>query len=286
MNRMVKIGFMRSLMTLGGLLLYVVSALGQADTSTLKYGTINIQDADDFSGYEVLKGELDNYNVFFTGENHQFRTSNSLLQLKTLKFLHQERGVKHMMLEFGFSRGYIVDEYIQTGDSSLLDILDDYSYKEYTRLYEGIREYNAGLKEEDRIHVHGIDVERSFLTSVKVLNMMLPDTGEIPDSIQVHVESLKSLMGYIDARYGVDHENDYNYMMSFDTYSEWNTLKAIIENYRKYNYLYKSYLGEGYEIFEIVVSGLEAEEQRKEYLRDVALHARIHREVLGAFSGA
>ena len=248
----------------------------------VKYSDLDIDDNTNYAGFKLMEPTLNQYNVFFTGENHLFRNSNYKLQLKMLKYLHEYRGVKHLLLEFGFSRGYLVNHYVQTGDSSAFQALNDYSYKEYAKLYQGIRKYNESLDSADRIHIHGIDLERSFLTSIKLLNLKMPDTDvEIPDSIALDIESLRSLMGYNDNLYqglkdGFSHEALYNFYRP--TYSDANTVQAILESFASNSELYKAYLGEHYAIWKKIMSGMDAEMKRKEYESKGMFQARIYRE--------
>ncbi len=71
--------------------------------------TLDIENNDDFSSFSMLDSVVKDYSVFFTGENHNFRTSNYKLQLKMLKYLNKNCGVRHLFLEFGVSRGWLVN---------------------------------------------------------------------------------------------------------------------------------------------------------------------------------
>lgn len=270
--------------------LIVFISFGSEDTlksnnsSKVEYVALDIEENEDYSSFELLKRSVDDYNIFFTGENHLFRNSNYKLQLKMLKFLHQNRGVKHLLLEFGFSRGYLVNNYVQTGDSTLFKVLDDYSFDEYSKLYKGIRAYNETLHDTDKIVVHGIDLERSYLTSVKLLNLMLPKDKIAHDSIELNIEALKSLMGYNDNRFdsketdvkSSNYGSGLNY--NFASYSEYNTMKVILRNYKEHQNHYRSYLSNNFKVFDKVMRGLQAEVQRQSFEIEQTFHAKIYRE--------
>src|SRR5690606_35468034 len=153
---------------------------------------LDIEKNDDFSSFQILDSAAKDKMVFFTGENHNFRTSNYKLQLKMLKYLYKNFGVNHLFLEFGISRGWLVNNYVQTGDSSLYTILKKYSYDEYTMLYKELMLFNKTLPADKKIMIHGIDIERSYSTPIKVLSMLLPDR-KAPKSIELNIEALKSL---------------------------------------------------------------------------------------------
>ncbi len=259
---------------------------GQTDT-TIEYSKLDIESNDDFSSFAMLKDDLPEYNVFFTGENHLFRTSNYKLQLKMLKYLYKEAGVRHLILEFGFSRGYLVDQYVQTGDTSVFTILNDYSFEEYSRLYKGLYEFNQSLPEGEKIKVHGVDIERSYTTPIKVLNQLLPaDSVPIHDSIVLNIEVLKSFMGYNDSRYrefnrSRDDESkklEYTYKSYSNYFSNQNTVAAMLANFKKHNEKYRAYIGDNFEMFSRIMSGMEAEVIRQEYEVGNMFHGTIYRE--------
>lgn len=259
---------------------------GQADT-TIEHSKLDIESNDDFSSFSMLKDDLSDFNVYFTGENHLFRTSNYKLQLKMLKYLYKEAGVRHLILEFGFSRGYLVNQYVQTGDTSVFTILNDYSFEEYSRLYKGLHEFNSSLPEDEKITVHGVDIERSYTTPIKVLNQLLPhDSVPIHDSIVLNIEVLKSYMGYNDSRYREYNRSrddeakklEYTYKSYSNYFSNQNTVAAMLANFKKHNDKYRDYIGENFEMFSRIMSGMEAEVKRQEYEAGNMFHGTIYRE--------
>ncbi len=246
----------------------------------VRYTDLDIDVNDDYSSFDILLPEINQYNIFFTGENHLFRNSNYKLQLKMLKYLHQKRGVRHLLLEFGFSRGYYVDRYVNTGDTTIIDMLTDYSYPEYVKLYKGIYEYNQTLDSVDRIHVHGIDLERSNLTSIKLLNLLISEKESMPhDSIALDVEAIKSLMGYHDSHYERGRTNyGLRGFTNMGEYSSELTMAEIQRGYSRHKAHYKTYLGEDFLMFDKVMIGLKAETERQRLEANRTLHAKIYRE--------
>ena len=248
---------------------------GVSDSVQLEHSLLDIDDNEDYSSFALLDPVVGNYNVFFTGENHRFRTSNYMLQLKMLKYLHKQAGVRHLLLEFGYSRGYLVDMYVQTGDSAIYEALDDYSFKEYAKFYKALYEFNQTLDSANRIHIHGIDLERSPLTSVKLMEVLLPSKSTpVPDSIELSVETIRSLEAYGHGLYGME-DSDY---FGGGYYSQKASLWGVMRDYDTHKDDFQDYLGDNFEKFDRIIRGLRAENERLEYEANAAMQAKIFRE--------
>lgn len=250
---------------------------GEAQEKNSHKSVLDITANDDFSSFAMLDSVVGNYNVFFTGENHLFRKSNYMLQLKMLRYLHKKAGVRHLFLEFGYSRGWLVNKYVQTGDTSLYKILKDYSYEEYALLYKGIWEFNKTLDSADRVTVDGIDIERSVATPLKVLSMLLPEK-EAPEEISLTVESLKALALMHDDKNDRDElEEDGSKNKYENRYiSDKSSLKKILEDYDTKKEVYINYLGENAAGFNEIIEGLKSQMVREEYTSTVQEY--IYRE--------
>jgi len=233
----------------------------------------------------MMDSVVNNYSVFFTGENHNFRTSNYKLQLKMLKYLYQKTGARHLFLEFGVSRGWLVNSYVQSGDSTLFKVLEDYSYDEYALLYKGLMEFNKTLPEDKKIMVHGIDIERSYSTPVKVMSMLLPKE-KAPASISLNIETIKSLAGKVDEEHTEEEEEEdeykkvpyYNYNYNTARYNTDNTLQLILNDYDSLKSVYQNYLGDNAPLFDEIIEGVKAEFLRNDYLNAAAMQSFIYRE--------
>lgn len=246
--------------------------------------SLDIENNDNYSSFSMLDSVVNNHTVFFTGENHNFRTSNYKLQLKMLKYLYQKTGVRHLFLEFGVSRGWLVNSYIQTGDTSIFKILEDYSYDEYALLYKGLMEFNKTLPEDKKIMVHGIDIERSYSTPIKAMSMILPDK-KAPASILLNIETLKALAGKVDDEHNaITDENEEGKLIysgdyrNTERYNTDNTLELIIADYDSLKSIYQTYLGDNAPLFDEIMDGVKAEFKRNEYLNSAAMQAFVYRE--------
>lgn len=265
-----------------GLLIFTLLILSVS--AQKKVVDLDIEKNDDFSTFQILDSAAKDKMVFFTGENHNFRTSNYKLQLKMLKYLYKNFGVNHLFLEFGTSRGWLVNNYVQTGDSTLYDILKKYSYDEYAMLYKELMLFNKTLPADKKIMIHGIDIERSYSTPIKVLSMLLPER-KAPKSIELNIEALKSLAGKVDEEHDKDEEdnsivpyNDYKTNSDRKYYNTTNSLWAIIEDFDSLKTEYITYLEDNAALFEQIITGLRAEFKRDDMLSKNNIQSYIFRE--------
>lgn len=245
---------------------------------------LDIENNDDYTSFSMLDSSIMNKTVYFTGENHNFRLSNYKLQLKMLKYLYTKTGTRHLFLEFGVSRGWLVNNYVQTGDTNLYSILTKYSYDEYAQLYKGLMEFNKTLPEDKKIMVHGIDIERSYSTPIKAMSMLLPVNKKIPESIALNIETLKALSGKVDDEHNVSEEEEdennpstyYNY--NDNRYNTENTLEIIVHDYDSLKSEYQNYLGDNAPLFDEIIFGLKAEFKRHTFQAVSSMQSFIFRE--------
>jgi len=235
--------------------------------------TINLRDADTSIGFEILDDAVNNYEVFITGENHSYLESNSKLWVKQIKYLYHNAGVRNIMIEYGFASGWLINEYLQEGDTNHLNILKDYSFKQFASAYEELHEFNDSLPDNEKIHLVGIDLERGIYSAAKVLSLQLPEEKVPHDSIALDIESLKSLVSYNDNEIFGDNDRDF-----FNSYSASNTLNRILSNFNAHKNHYKDFLEDKYVLFERILTGFADQEKWKEYQEDNSTHQFVFRE--------
>lgn len=144
--------------------------------------------------FALLDSAVRNYRFFFTAEEH-WKSINTDIQFTFLRYLHDRAGVRNLILEGGFSYGFLINRYLQNGDERLLrkaltniPVCPD----NMERMFRNLRKYNQRLPEEDRISVWGIDLEHSAELSLQALNSILP-SEKADKSIAWHATTLKTL---------------------------------------------------------------------------------------------
>ena len=194
------------------------------------YSEINV-DSDDFSEFDIFGDSLDPYTVYFTGENHNYATFNTELEFKLLRYLYQEQNVRHFIFEQSPGVGYIIEQIIINDKKSNLQFLKDVFYDPFYYLVKSLNKFNDTLAIEERIHIHGIDVERFPYFSVYALNQLV-DTldkdiygGEVFEQIQALHSS-----GYEFGTAADFYADDIDAGFGFGEVSAWGTLNSIIQS--------------------------------------------------------
>ena len=236
------------------LLVLLSASLGFSQNN---YAELQLDD-NEFKEFEVFGDSLDPYTVYFTGENHNYAGFNTKLEFKLLRFLYQDQGVKHFIFEQSPGVGYIIEEIIINDKKSNLNFLKDVFYDPFYYLVKNLNKFNDTLALEDKIHIHGIDVERFPYFSIFALDQIV-DTlnknvfgGEVFEQIQA-LKSSEFEFGSAADFYSEDDANGFD----FGQVSAWGTLNSIIQTANNYRDSLRQALGDQEEIFYAIIGGLE-----------------------------
>lgn len=221
------------------------------------YAEINV-DSDDFTEFEVFGDSLDPYTIYFTGENHNYASFNTNLEYKLLTYLYKEQGVRHFIFEQSPGVAYIIEQIIIYDKKSNLQFLNDVFYDPFYDLVKKINRFNNNLPDEEKIHIHGIDVERFPYFSVYALNQIV-DTldkngygGEVFEQIQGLNSSDFSRSTAEDF-----YLEDENAVFGFGDVSAWGTLNSIIQSSYNYRDSLTPILGDKAEEYYAIIEGLD-----------------------------
>lgn len=215
---------------------------------------------ENFSSFYLPDSTALKNKVFFTGENHRFRGINSLLELKMFKYLHEKANVNVFMMEFGFSRGYLINHYVTTGDSITGEFLRRHSYLEYWNLYKSIRDYYTRLPEDKKFKVVGVDLERELTSVCKMIHSLLDKHASNQDSLDFYKQVFRSINGYLmDAKPADadEEDNEPSYRYSSNTFNLKNTFLDFKDHFKQNTDLYKTWLGTDFDLMSKIVSGAE-----------------------------
>ena len=249
-----------------------------SDVTINDVDTVHLYDTS-FSGLHILDSVVGKYSIFMTGENHTYTESNARLWLKMIKYLHAKAGVRNIMFEYGFSYGYLVNEYLQTGDSALFSSIDQFAYDEYSSVIKDLKDFNDSLPETQKLYFAAIDIERGVYPIVKLLDRLLPPQSvEMDDSLYVDVQSLRSLASYNDFQLDKedDPENQSSRGFMFKTGS---SLRLLHHNFLRNEAKFKDYLGANFDLFKrVIISNYNALHQWEEYEENNTVQEYIYRE--------
>ncbi|MDL2218008.1 hypothetical protein LJC27_05060 [Christensenellaceae bacterium OttesenSCG-928-M15] len=181
---------------------------------------------------ELEYSHLSDYRVILMGETHGIQKTYDA-ELLMLQYLYEAYGVRHILVEYGYCDGMLVNEYLQTGDEEILKEMlknlrgtagfSNENYAFYTRLYE----YNAGLASDRKIYISGVDVQHQFLTGIYYLSRLLPDVPP-PDEIATHINALSSSAPYTNDMF-------HSLLESFETHAAFYILYLGETKYQEFN---------------------------------------------------
>ena len=151
--------------------------------------------------WRFIASEASKVRVVMGGENHQEVDFNSLMEYGFMNRLHKYAGFRHYVIELSPARAYYLNRYIKYSDTHARDALKGVSSPKYMNLFENLHRWNQGLDEDERITVHGVDVERfydlSFERLAEPLRNKLKDSI-CPDSI---LPDVLAIVSYANRRF-------------------------------------------------------------------------------------
>ncbi len=151
--------------------------------------------------WRLSNTNLSEKKIFFFGESHGV-LSNPMLHYNTFLTLYYNANVRYYIMEGHYGYAYFINQYIQSGDSTLLNVLDSHldshlDDKDYNILKAAFNEYhkklyefNKGLPKNQKITVTGIDTEPFFYTNEMICNI-LKNKPRPPESLSVSLDILK-----------------------------------------------------------------------------------------------
>lgn len=150
---------------------------------------LQLSDDDAFIDYPIDDDELDGMHIFFTGEMHG-TAANYPLRMAYLKYFKEKTQFKYYLYEHSYSASYFLNQYLTSGDESLLDLIfqshrgtDIAMSEEEVDFWKDLYVYNHTLPETDRITVVGVDVNSDIYMAYHCLRDMLQG-GDVPLEIQ------------------------------------------------------------------------------------------------------
>jgi hypothetical protein len=238
---------------------------------------------DSILGVQQMDSVKDNVRVFMAGENHTYWSSNNTIELSMIKYLHQKKGVRHVVIELGYARGYILDHFIND-DSSYYNLLDNNTAYQYLTFYQELRAFNQTLLADQRLHVHGVDVERFPDDAPILLSHLLKKDTTVPASIEFLKEVIHSYAAYSKTRYSnyyyqdTDFDNDIDdgYYVDENTFMDNKVIDSILSEYDRNKPVFHQYLGADSVVFKKTI---ESVKDYRTYLKYSNMpHQYIYRE--------
>lgn len=140
------------------------------------------------------------YRVFLAGEYHA-QTKGYQTQKMLIQYFHEEQDVDYLICELGMGQGFLLDDYIQTGnEGNLIFMMEElegtlaYTQDEY-QLWKWLYDYNQQQPENCKLHIIGLDIEFQKKTSVRGLSLLMDNSVTPAKEIQPLIERIKESDG-------------------------------------------------------------------------------------------
>ncbi|GAA0863178.1 hypothetical protein [Paraclostridium tenue] len=206
---------------------------------------INLDDIDDFSGLELIKEDLKNKKVVFTGEDHSLNKDN-LFKIKMIKYLKKEIGLNYCLDEIPYTSAYFINKYLETGNENILKRVfknskdTAFCNKDDYRSYKQLYEFNQTLPKDKRIKILGPDIEHNPKTSLDYIINIIKNKDLCTTPLKELIINLKN------------HENSSVDKVNLKTCAE-KLLKDITKN----EDIYKDIFKEEFENFSYVLNNIQ-----------------------------
>lgn len=205
-------------------------------------------DPNDITTFSTISDSLvNNATIILTGENHG-TVLNTQLNLAFIKYLNTEYNVRNVLLELGYSTSKYFQNYLSTGDISIVQHVFDYLEgtiyysKEQYQFWQDVYEYNSALPSENKLRIIGIDVEHQYITAITYLESIIPEEDP-PQEISSFFSSLKDIV------------EEFNYDRDYIKTFSRDFKNSLTNNYNTY----AGYLGNEKVVdYEIVLKGMDA----------------------------
>ena len=147
-----------------------------------------------------------NYRVFLAGEYHA-QTKGYQTKKMLIQYLHEKQGVDYLICEVGMGHGFLLDDYIQTGNEENLSFLMEelegalaYTQDEY-QFWKWLYDYNQQQPVDDKLHIIGLDMEFQENSSIRGLSLLMDNSVTPAKEIQPLVERIKKSDGTVIAEF-------------------------------------------------------------------------------------
>lgn len=140
------------------------------------------------------------YRIFLAGEYHA-QTKGYQSKKMLIQYLHENQDVDYLICELGMGQGFLLDDYIQTGnEENLIFMMEElegalaYTQDEY-QFWKWLYDYNQQQPENDKLHIIGLDIEFQKKTSARGLSLLLDNSVTPAEEIQPLIERIKESDG-------------------------------------------------------------------------------------------
>lgn len=225
---------------------------------------------ENYLSLKLLDLELENKEIFLTGESHGV-SADTELEFYFLKFFKEKADIRYYLHELSYSDACILNQFLETGDEKKLEVFFaplkgtyEWTKEEYEK-WKKVYEFNRSLPQNKKIKIVGIDIELQPISALRYIYSLIPNK-EIPTEISPVINELMAINLTINDAENIEDSIIKNMSIK---------LKNNIENNHR---IYEDYLGDKLFDFEMINDNIlynfEAREDRKTFdkIRDKKMY--------------
>lgn len=228
--------------------------LAQGDTA---FDVVDIGNNSDFKGFQVLDAPIKGKRLVFSGVVNSYANFNSKFEFKLLKYLNRNAGFNNYLLEIGPAKAYLVNQFVNSADSTTETLLQSVSSYSAMRMYRNLKKLNKSLPDSAKIKVYGVDIERYSSLPLIQMSQLLPKDS-IPDQLRIAVEALHGAAKYIVIKGLENYEREkngteYSYYYQPSAFSIRQSVDEFLRFYDSLKPAFQTWLGKNFEQVETSV---------------------------------
>ena len=143
--------------------------------------------------YQLLRlpdNDIQQNNIFFLGIAEGVKL-NDYLDLLFIKYLHSKTNIKNILIEYGESTAWLINQYLTSGNEKyLINVVN--GSKDYLHFFRQLYDYNNTLPQNQKIEYWGVDFERTKATK-DMMQYMFVKTAHLPATLIPFINNMKEI---------------------------------------------------------------------------------------------
>lgn len=228
---------------------------------------IDFTNYEDYSALEIFDDSVKDKKIVLTNEEIGIK-ENAQIQYKFISYLMDTWKLKYFLVDVGYAEAAIINEYLQTGDESLLESYNNSSMA-YAFIGDSKQEMlkklylkNSQLPDNKKLNIMGIGINESFQSVDLYFKRIISRNPDLTDkqieNINNILENLKSeeiitnisndeelekrneiILKHIDNFYSDINANEEEYKEALN--DDLNNIKIVLDNIRNLQEIMKTY---------------------------------------------
>ena len=217
--------------------------------------SIDIDSNDNYDGFQFL--DTEEKHLFFLAESQHAIRMTPVVTLKFLKYLHDEANVRILAIEHGYSVEYLINQYLDRQDTTLLRQISRNSMywgKENYAFLKELALYNNQLPDNEKILVKSIDIEYKQESALLLIRKLIGEK-EIPIPLIPTLGEFKRIVD--DKKEHREQFDGLNLLFYYDKAEVANLVSSSLSHIESSKKLYSDFFNDDFTHFNTIIEDLE-----------------------------